>query len=227
MRLSDLTPARRAELLARYPTEPNAGLRAEFDLTQNQLSLVARQGNVKKTKATVSKINSQPRNIDSIGKRIYNAIGAAGQAGLAAQGVLTALPGTTAERVQATLYNLTTRGSLFRAGERGRGRWFTRKEWASDHEVRLLAESAARARASCTRGVSIKHHTAPAHLPGDAIVPAGVHPVECPSVPGPAERLAACEPGLFSNLGPGQYVDAQPRNWVHAITSRPTVRSAA
>lgn len=220
MHLTELSADRRAELLARYPHEPNSVLRAEFGLTQAQLSWATRHGKVKKTKATLSQINSQKRNADSIGKRIYNAVGSAGKAGLALQGIVTAIDGSTRARIQATLYNLTTRSSLHRVADRGRGRWFTRKEWANEYAAWLLVESAARARAASVPGVHINHGTAPAHLPGEPNVPTGMRATVCPSFPSPASRPVSTEPGLFTNLKPGRYIDDQPKAWVGVITSK-------
>lgn len=200
-----LSPARQAELLARYPAEDTETLAADFGLTKRQVGLLASSNHIKKA-ASVARSGTE-----SFSQLVRTAVAAVGAAGLSRAQAIAALPALPSTTVCHALHSLTNRGLLHRAGNRGSSRWFTLAEHALAHATTCF---------NTVPGVHIKPHTAPAHLPGEPIVPAGMKPTQGPTVPGPAERLAACEPGLFSNLRPGRYIDAQPKAWVAAANRK-------
>jgi len=210
MKPSLLSAARKAELLARYPAEDTAALAKEFGLLKRQVRNLASNNEI-------GKAGGDGRTSEgTFSQQVLAALTKAGPAGLSRADAIAALPQLRAGGVCNALHNLTNRERIFRAGNTGHSRWFARAEWADEHTAQALR---LRSAWPCMDGVHIKHPTAPAHLPGEAIVPEGVKPITGPTVPGPAARLASTEPGVFSLLGPGRYVAEAPK-WVEAITSK-------
>lgn len=215
MSCPSLTPERRAALIERYPHEGNPALMAEFGLSKGQLAWFATTLSLKKTAETRSRINHQARHaaksgLQSLSQQIVARVAQAGEAGMDMPSICSAFAHEEASRVRSLVHVLTKRGLLQRSGERGAGLWLaTNRKSKGRAPVR---------QATTQPVVKVPAISGPAHELGDPCIPAGLEIQYGATVLGPEARLAAQEPGLFSQLGPGRYLADSP-TWVNAITS--------
>lgn len=210
----NLTPEREAALIERYPHEGNPVLMAEFGLTKGQLAWFATSLALKKSTETRCRINRMARQLSQPGKpslsqRIVATVAAAGEVGMDMPAICAAIPDELAARVSALVHVTTKRGLLIRHGDRGHSRW-TSAGWQTKGRPPSR-------QSVLPPTVKVPPVRGPGHMAGDPIIPAHVQPIEGPTVPGPSQRLAECEPGLFSLLGPGRYVADAPA-WIRVAT---------
>lgn len=203
-----LSAERQAELLARYPSEGNSELAKDFGLTPAQVAHIAWENDVRKTRATRSALSTRNRGRGpSVLQRALAVATAAGKAGISRAELITAMPG---ENVGKALDSLGGRGYLHAAGPRGRTRWFAE---LADAQAHAASSSTALRVSNNLRAVKRRKRNA-----GITVSEPAARQAAAPAAPphAPPPRVD----GLFTHLGPGQYVDDTPRSWVAAITRR-------
>lgn len=209
-----LTPERQAELLARYPTEGNQVLAQDFGLTPAQGAHIAYENHVRKTSATLRALNTgKPADGPSVMQRVLAAVKAAGAAGMSRSQVSAALPGV---RVGHAVDSLASRGHLHAAGTSGATRWF---EHAVDAQAHAIACGGTGPRLSMSRRAKACRLRRAVYTPSVPATPPAAA-TQCPAVQGRSFEATEPSSNLFRDLGPGQYADTTPRNWVAAITRR-------
>lgn len=214
MRPSELTPERRAELLARYPTEGNQALAAEFGLSVGAVAQLACNHNVRKTRETLSAINRGKGGGKgpSCAEQTLAAVKAAGSAGLSRAEAVQRLPALREGAVSNALDCLAGRGHMHRAGRRGNSRWFIDEADAKRH---ALAPDAGEPEAS----PAPQPQQGPARRDGPADDRDATR-TACKPVLGRTFTPATPAEGFFKTLGAGQYLDDRPTPWVAAATRR-------
>lgn len=214
MRPSELTPERRAELLARYPTEGNQALAAEFGISAGAVAQLACNHNVRKTRETLSALNRGKRVLQgpSCAEQTLAAVKAAGRAGLSRAEAIARLPSLREGAVSNALDCLTGRGHMHRAGRRGNSRWFIDEADAKRHD---LAPAACQPEAA----PAPPPQQGPARREGPADDTAATR-TEGRPVLGRTFTTDTPAEGLFTTLGAGQYLDDRPSPWVAAATRR-------
>lgn len=202
-----LTPERLAELLKRYPHEPNAVLAADFGITAKKAGVLAFNNGVKKLPTTLSHANGS---VDSAAALVLKAAKARGAGGVNRHEAIADLPGCREHSICNALRLLTDRGALHRAGRPRSYRWFAELKHALAHNKANEATGAPVVRTAGVRG--------PAFSDAAAVVTANTRRTVCP--PFAARAIATPASALFSTLKPGQYLDAEAKPWINAATSK-------
>lgn len=227
-----LTPAREAELLARYANETNQELADAFGLRVNQVTGLGQTHGLRKSPEALSRARlareEGKASTGPMADQVLALAQGAGAVGITQACAQALLPMLQPSSLVRALYSLTHKRHLHRGGKKGGARFFVSAAHAAAFdEAARATKPKARPQQPCgpalvANGVQIAHQPGPALAPGLPIVPAGVVPFECPPVPGPEARWHRDAPRHF--LGRiGQYDEDTPASsWVKALTERAT-----
>ncbi len=204
MTKATLPPERLAELLRRYPHEPNKTLAAEFGLTTHKVGNLAFNNGVRKTADTISRLNGSAA---GIAIAVLALAKAAGAQGISRMQSAASLPHLRASSICNALHLATERGQLHRAGRRRQYRWFSELQHALAHNASVAANGTAIAAAPAPRG--------PANVAGQPNETAATRRTvwQAPAAP-------AFTGGVFSALPPGCYLDERAKPWVAAANTK-------
>ena len=207
-----------AEVASMFPHAANDEIAQAFRLTVRQVQHIGTRHGLTKTAEARSRIAASRAKLSSttLQALLLAALKAAGAAGLSKPAAHAAVAQATSGQVDGALYKLCTKQQAHRRGSKGRSTWHFGARPAAQATSALQPPAAPRTSAAV---VKVPSYTAgPARTQGPAHIPAGIQIQRGAPVPGPEARWHANAQPAFSAVKPGQYLDAEPRSWVAAIT---------